>query len=79
MFTLKEVLEWDGISVIDSLIHTGLCKTKSEARRMIEQGAIKVDDIKVESHTALIMVNPVTKHHCLLQNYNLDWSRSSTE
>ena len=55
MHTVEEVLGWDGITVIDSLIKTELCKTKSEARRMIEQGAIKVGDIKITDYKAEIL------------------------
>jgi len=40
MFTVEEVLQWQGISVVDSLVATDLCKSKSDARRMIDQGAI---------------------------------------
>ena len=67
MFTVDEVLKWDGISVIDSLIKTELCKTKSEARRMIEQGAIKVDDIKVTKHDAVILFSPDRSKHVLVE------------
>jgi tyrosyl-tRNA synthetase len=58
MFTVEEVLHWDGINVVDALIATGLCKSKSEARRMIEQGAIRVDDIKVTSHNTSVLYSP---------------------
>ncbi|CAB5220543.1 S4 domain containing protein [uncultured Caudovirales phage] len=66
MFTVDEVLKWDGISVIDSLIKTDLCKSKSEARRMIDQGAIKVDDMKVTDHDAVILISPDKSKHVLV-------------
>ena len=36
-----------GIEVAELCVRAGLCKSKSEARRAIEQGAIKIDDKKV--------------------------------
>lgn len=67
MWTVEEVLRWDGISVVDSLIMTGLCKTRSEARRMIDQGAIKVDDMKVYDHNAVVLFSPDKSKHVLVQ------------
>ena len=58
MHTVEEVLGWNGITVIDSLIKAELCKTKSEARRMIEQGAIRVGDIKITDYRAEILFSP---------------------
>lgn len=69
-WSVEEITEkWNCISVINALVVTGIAKTKSEARRMIEQGSIKVDDIKVKSHNSFIMIDPVTNYHCLLQDY----------
>jgi tyrosyl-tRNA synthetase len=67
MFTVEEVLQWQGISVVDSLVATDLCKSKSDARRMINQGAIKVDDIKVTDHTAVVLFSPDKSKHVLVQ------------
>jgi tyrosyl-tRNA synthetase len=35
------------IALVDALVGTGLCKSKSEARRAIEQGGIYVDDQRI--------------------------------
>ena len=67
MFTVEEVLQWQGISVVDSLVMTDLCKSKSEARRMIDQGAIKVDDMKVTNHDAVILFSPDRSKHVLVE------------
>jgi tyrosyl-tRNA synthetase len=67
MFTVEEVLQWQGITVIDSLVATELCKSKSDARRMIEQGAIKVDDMKVTDHNAVVLFSPDKSKHVLVQ------------
>ena len=66
MFTVEEVLQWQGISVVDSLVATDLCKSKSEARRMIEQGGIKVDDIKVTNPKAVLLFRPDKTKHCVV-------------
>ena len=67
MFTVEEVLQWKGISVVDSLVATNLCKSKSDARRMIDQGAIKVDDMKVTDHNAVVLLSPDKGRHALVQ------------
>lgn len=36
-------------SIVDVLVFAGLANSKSEARRQIEQGAVKVDGVRVES------------------------------
>jgi tyrosyl-tRNA synthetase len=38
-----------GISVLDLLVITGLAASKSEARRLVQQGGIHLDDVKVET------------------------------
>lgn len=37
----------DGLPVIDVLVAVKICETKSEARRLIEQGGLTVDDAKI--------------------------------
>ncbi len=37
-----------GLRVVDLLVKGGLCKSKSDARRMIESGAVFADDAKVD-------------------------------
>ncbi len=38
----------DGLSLVDALVHAGLAKSKSEARRAIEQGGIYVNQQRVK-------------------------------
>ena len=66
MFTVEEVLQWQGINVVDSLVATDLCKSKSDARRMIEQGSIKVDDIKITNPKAVLLFSPDKTKHCVM-------------
>jgi tyrosyl-tRNA synthetase len=43
-----------GASVIDALVATGLASSNSDARRAIEQGAVSVNKLKIESEDAVI-------------------------
>ncbi len=46
-----DILEFDvkgGTPLVDILASQGICKSKSDARRMISQGAVKVDDGKID-------------------------------
>ena len=37
------------IGIIDILVKTGIAKSRGEARRLVEQGGVSVDDAKVTS------------------------------
>ena len=39
----------DGIDILTLLVKTGLCPSKSEARRAVEQGGVEVDGEKIDS------------------------------
>lgn len=49
------------ISLADALVESGLCSSKSDARRQIEQGGIKVDDEVIDDIHAMLKLdaNPV--------------------
>ena len=47
--TLEPARLGDGILVVDLFAQTGLCSSKSEARRLITQGGAKVGERKIES------------------------------
>ncbi|MBI5358617.1 tyrosine--tRNA ligase, partial [Candidatus Amesbacteria bacterium] len=36
-------------NIIDILVETGLAKSKSEAKRLIEQGGVKVNETKISN------------------------------
>jgi tyrosyl-tRNA synthetase len=38
----------DTITLVDAIVGAGLCPSKSEARRMIQQSAVEVDDARIE-------------------------------
>lgn len=45
---VKTVIE-DGTSILDALISASVCKSKGEARKLVEQGSVSVNGNKVES------------------------------
>ena len=47
----------DGINILDLLVKTGLAPSKSEARRLVQQGGISVDDSKVTDPNALVKID----------------------
>jgi len=47
MPTTKTAFDSDAMPVIDALVLCGLAKSKGEARRLIEQGGVEVDDKKI--------------------------------
>ncbi|MDE6131768.1 MAG: tyrosine--tRNA ligase [Oscillospiraceae bacterium] len=47
----------DGINILDLLVKTGLAPSKSEARRLVQQGGISVDDSKVTDPNAAVKID----------------------
>jgi len=47
---LEKVLIDDKICILDLLVKVGFTKSKSEARRKIDEGAVKIDDEKIKEH-----------------------------
>ncbi len=45
-----------GINILDLLVKTGLCPSKSEGRRLVKQNGIAVDDAKVTDPNAMIEI-----------------------
>jgi len=56
-----------GINVIDLLIDTGLVPSKSEGRRVIEQGGLRINGEKVESLDHVITLDAFTDGKLMLQ------------
>ncbi|MEI7695086.1 MAG: tyrosine--tRNA ligase [Chlorobium sp.] len=54
-------LEQQSISIIDLLVTLGAAVTKSEARRMIQQKSVLIDERKIEEITEIIEVGEVPK------------------
>ena len=50
MSTLTDTdFENGGINVLSMLVTTGLCPSRGEARRLVQQGGVTIDDVKVTS------------------------------
>ena len=47
----------EGINILDLLVKTGLAPSKSEGRRLVQQGGISVDDVKVSDPNAVIKID----------------------
>ena len=56
----KEVTEV--ATVVDAMVAAGVAKSKGEARRLIEQGGVSVDEIKVTDANMLIPANEFVLH-----------------
>ncbi len=46
-----------GINILDLLVKTGLCPSKNEGRRLVQQNGIAVDDVKVTDPNAVITID----------------------
>lgn len=62
-----EQLADGSITVIDLLVASSLAKSKGEARRLIEQGGITVDDARVTELTAAVSKTDFEKGHVLVK------------
>ena len=49
-------VDWVQAALVDVLVESGLCSSKSEARRQIEEGGVKVDGAVVEDVGAMVSV-----------------------
>jgi tyrosyl-tRNA synthetase len=45
-----------GINILDLLVKTALCPSKSEARRLVVQGGVSVDDVKVTDPNGVVEI-----------------------
>ncbi len=60
MPTTELELDGDSIGVMDLLVRTGLAASKSEARRLVQQGGIVIDEKKVEGLDAVVTREALT-------------------
>jgi tyrosyl-tRNA synthetase len=56
-----------GINIVDLLTLTGFLPSKSEARRMIQQGGVAVNGMKIESPEAVVDLKGVDNDYMLLK------------
>ncbi|MCI7766510.1 MAG: tyrosine--tRNA ligase [Oscillospiraceae bacterium] len=46
-----------GVNILDLLVKTALCPSKSEARRLVTQGGVSVDDVKITDPNGVVEIN----------------------
>ncbi len=57
----------DGINIIDAMIKASLCSSRGEARRLIEQGGVSVDDAKITAPQYIIPVSDFEKGFVIIK------------
>ena len=57
----------ENISILDALTITGLCSSKGEARRMIEQGGISLNDCKITTISYTLTNSDFSKGYAILK------------
>ena len=60
----KSKLTGNTILIVDLLLHAGLVASKSEARRLIEQGGVKVDQAKIQAQDAKVSLQTPVVVQC---------------
>ena len=56
----------NGLTAVDALVEAGLCKSKGEARRLIQQGGAKVNDVAISDDSALLTQDMMQDEHIKL-------------
>jgi tyrosyl-tRNA synthetase len=65
----------DGLGLVDALVHAGLVKSKTEARRQIEQGGIYVNQARVKDlERSLEAADWLAGGHVLLRKGKKDYA-----
>lgn len=57
-----------GINVVDLFYECGLCSSKSEVRRLIQQGGIRVNDKKIETFEFIVDISSLTDKGIILKS-----------
>ncbi len=57
----------EGINIIDAMIKASLCASRGEARRLIEQGGVSVDDVKITAPQHIISVADFDKGYVIIK------------
>ncbi len=57
----------NGLNILDALVTLKLAPSKSEARRLVQQGGIKVNDVKVETIEHNLTINDFKDNKLLIQ------------
>ena len=57
----------DGLGVIDALCKANLCPSRGEARRLIQQGGVSVDDVKITDPMYIIPLSDFEKGYVIIK------------
>jgi tyrosyl-tRNA synthetase len=57
----------DGINVIDAMSKAGLVPSRGEARRLIQQGGVSVDDVKITNPNYIIPLSDFEKGYIIIK------------
>ena len=57
----------DGLNIIDAMIKAGLVSSRGEARRLIEQGGVSVDDVKITAPAHIIPLADFEKGYVIFK------------
>ena len=57
----------DGLGVIDALCKANLCPSRGEARRLIQQGGVSVDDVKITDPMYIIPLSDFDKGYVIIK------------
>ncbi len=57
----------DGLGIIDALCKASLCPSRGEARRLIQQGGVSVDDVKVTDPMYIIPLSDFDKGYVIIK------------
>ena len=57
----------DGLGIIDALCKAGLCPSRGEARRLIQQGGVSVDDVKITDPMYVIPLSDFEKGYVIIK------------
>ncbi len=57
----------DGLNIIDAMVKAGLVSSRGEARRLIEQGGVSVDDVKINAPAYMIPLADFEKGYVVIK------------
>ncbi len=57
----------EGLNIIDALTKAGLCPSRGEARRLIQQGGVSVDDVKITEPNYTIPASDFEKGYVIVK------------
>jgi len=61
-----KMLDSEGIAAADLLVYLGASKSKSEARRLVENGGCQLNGEKIDSATRLVTTNDLLHNRLLV-------------